>query len=101
MKPEHESKALRRYTDLLAAEVKWRFKATILKDVFIAGVKRHSEGDVLRPKGFYYNGHRDKWVVLVGDVLAGHAVRMMVPRDSVRIEAEERVADEDERVDFT
>jgi hypothetical protein len=86
MKTAKEDKAKKEHKARVAAEEKWRFKATITKDVVIDGCTRQKKGEVLHPKGFYYNGLRDKWVILVGDVLTGHTIRMKVPRDSVNIE---------------
>ena len=66
-------------------EPRWRFEATVLRDVVVDGVKRYAAGDIIEPKGFYYNGPQDKWVVLVGNVLQGHTIRMKMPRTSVSV----------------
>jgi len=63
---------------------KWKFEATILGDVIVEGVKRHRKGDILKVKGFYYSGERDKNVVLVGDV-RGACTRTSVPVDLVEV----------------
>jgi len=70
----------------VAAEEKWRFRATVTKDMVIDGFARFKKGEVFHPKGFYYNGIKDKWIILVGDVLTGHTVRSKMLRDSVKLE---------------
>ena len=65
---------------------KWIFRAVFVKDARVDGILRHRKGEVLDPKGFYYNGPNDRWVILVGSVEEGHAMRDKVPRECVRIE---------------
>jgi len=62
--------------------MKWKFKATLLKD---DKRTQYRAGTVFDPKGFYYNG---KNVILVGSVGAGTTIRLSFPIDTVDIEVE-------------
>jgi len=52
----------------------------------IDGHDRFKKGEVFYPKGFYYNGLKDKWIILVGDVCSGHTIRAKMLSDSVKME---------------
>ena len=95
---EIERDAVRRHREESLAEKKWRFRATITRDVSVGGMPRYKAGEVLRPKGFYYSGHRDKHVVLVGSLFGGHCARVKLPRDAVELDASFREAESREEL---
>ncbi len=57
---------------------KYKFKATLIKDT--PAFKR---GEVIYPKGFYYQGNQ---IILVGDIKEDHTIRLALHVESVKME---------------
>jgi hypothetical protein len=71
----------------MATDKTWRFRATVTKDVRMVGPESGGKkGDVFYPKGFYYSGPKDEWIILVGDVVSGNTIRARMPRACLKME---------------
>ena len=59
---------------------------------FTAKVSKNSDrlkGKVYNPKGFYYQGKNNKFIILVGDVATGDTTRIKLLTEDVEISVKE------------